>query len=72
MQIEVMAVDLCLRRWLEDPERPRRECVPSASWKFDPLADEPYTQKEIDRKKMFLRKWSPTAFRRLFPAEADA
>jgi len=72
MQIEVMAVEISLRRWLEDPERPRRECIPSASWKFDPLADQPYTQKEIDSKKSFLRSCAPAAFQRLFPREADS
>ena len=44
MQIEIMAVDSKLTKWLEKPDRPRRECLSSASWKNDPLADEPFTK----------------------------
>jgi hypothetical protein len=71
MMAEVQALHLTVKRWSENPRRPRSEVAAFSSQKSGPEADKPFTRADIAPMMARLRRVAPTThdrlLRRIYP-----
>lgn len=67
MQIELMAVECVLRRWLKNPDAPIFEISSNSAEK----RSRPYTVEEVQKMKDSLKHHAPGTYERLFGVESE-
>jgi hypothetical protein len=65
ISLEVMAVELVLKKWKDNPQLTKRQFGAWSSWQTQ--NDKPLTTEEVDHYKQFLRKYAPSHYSKLFP-----